>query len=246
MIHICRSGILSAPGPSSIGCRAEVFVARGAPSSGAGAPHATTTSVNHVSRGPDMTHGVGVTDPLGPISFREVDQETWADFEKLFEGPGAPKYCWCMAWRAVGYERQKRDSKSRKSFLRRRVTSGVPVGIIGYLGDVAVVWCSIAPRPTYRALGGIDNPDEDPNGVWSLVCFYVPRKLRGRGLARRMIAAAVEQARRKGARVVEAYPVDRDSPSYRFMGFVHSFKAEGFQVVGRAGTRRHVMRLRLE
>jgi hypothetical protein len=42
--------------------------------------------------------------------------------------------------------------------------------------------------------------------------------------------------------VVEAYPVDADSPSYRFMGFVAPFEKAGFREVGRAGTRRHVMR----
>jgi hypothetical protein len=45
---------------------------------------------------------------------------------------------------------------------------------------------------------------------------------------------------------VEAYPVDEAAPSYRFMGFVPVFAAAGFTEVGRAGTRRHVMRLNLE
>ena len=44
---------------------------------------------------------------------------------------------------------------------------------------------------------------------------------------------------------VEAYPVDPDSPSFRFMGWVSVFKAAGFREVGRAGTRRHVMRLKV-
>ncbi|WP_199728828.1 hypothetical protein [Corallococcus sp. CA053C] len=44
---------------------------------------------------------------------------------------------------------------------------------------------------------------------------------------------------------MEAYPVDADSPSYRFMGFVPVFTSAGFEVVGRAGSRRHVMRLPL-
>jgi hypothetical protein len=42
--------------------------------------------------------------------------------------------------------------------------------------------------------------------------------------------------------VIEAYPVDPDSPSYRFMGFVGVFAAAKFEEVGRAGRRRHVMR----
>ena len=61
-----------------------------------------------------------------------------------------------------------------------------------------------------------------------------------------MIDAAVEHARARGASVIEAYPVEPDSPSYRFMGFVGAFQDAGFREVGRAGTRRHVMRLALD
>lgn len=78
--------------------------------------------------------------------------------------------------------------------------------------------------------------------MWSLVCFFVPRRLRGRGITRQLITAAIAQARTRGARVVEAYPVDRDSPSYRFGGFVETFADAGFVEVGRVGSRRHVMR----
>ena len=43
--------------------------------------------------------------------------------------------------------------------------------------------------------------------------------------------------------LIEAYPVDADSPSYRFMGFVPVFAEAGIAEVGREGKRRHVMRL---
>jgi GNAT superfamily N-acetyltransferase len=126
--------------------------------------------------------------------------------------------------------------------MARRVAAGVPVGILGYLDGEPVAWCSIAPRSTYRRLTDDAEPDE---GVWSLVCFFVVRRLRGQGIARRLLEAAVEHARARGARVVEAYPVDPDSPSYRFMGFLPTFLAAGFRKVGTAGSRRHVVRLHL-
>jgi len=151
-----------------------------------------------------------------------------------------------MVWRAVGSEVRETDGRSRKSALKRRVDAGVPVGILGYLDEEPVAWCSIAPRETYRSLGGADEPGDVPGSVWSLVCFYVTRPLRGAGITRRLIDAAVAAAARRGARAVEAYPVEPDSPSYRFMGFVPTFAAAGFREVGRAGTRRHVMRLDLE
>jgi len=73
--------------------------------------------------------------------------------------------------------------------------------------------------------------------------MFVRRDCRGRGLAHELIAAAVEQARKRGATAVEAYPVDPDSPSYRYMGFVPAFRRAGFAEIGMAGSRRHVMRL---
>ena len=174
------------------------------------------------------------------LEFHPVDGGRWNDLERLFEARGGPHYCWCMAWRPMPKGASRSDSSAKKQALRAAVRRRTPVGILGYLDGEPAGWCSIAPRDSYRNLGG---PEEGPGSVWSIACFFVPRPLRGQGMTRRLIAAAVEHARRKGAAVVEAYPVDPDSPSYRFMGFVGTFEAMGFRAVGRAGTRRHVMRL---
>jgi GNAT superfamily N-acetyltransferase len=64
-------------------------------------------------------------------------------------------------------------------------------------------------------------------------------------MMKRLLEAAIEHAKRRGATVLEAYPVDPDAPSYRFMGFVPEFEERGFLEVGTAGSRRHVMRLKL-
>jgi GNAT superfamily N-acetyltransferase len=179
------------------------------------------------------------------LVFHEVDQGRWADLERLFQSRGGPSYCWCMVFRATPQEVPRRDGKSRKAALKRRVRAGVPIGLLGYLDREPVMWCSIAPRSTYRRLGGKIDAADDHETVWSIVCFYVTRPLRRQGAMARLIEAAVAQARKRGATVVEAYPVDPEAPSYRFMGFTSTFKAVGFREVARAGTRRHVMRLRL-
>src|ERR1700741_3429607 len=182
-----------------------------------------------------------MTEPdLDRMVFHEVDEERWADLEQLFEARGGPKHCWCMVWRAQGEETKHRDGRSLKAALKHRVDDGVPIGILGYLDGAPVAWCSVAPRSTYRSLGGPE--DEDGEKVWSLVCLFIPRSLRGHGATRRLIEAAAATAKRHGATVLEAYPVDPESPSYRFMGFVPSFAKAGFDEGGRAGTRRHVMR----
>lgn len=180
---------------------------------------------------------------LERLVFHEVGQSRWSDFEHLFESRGSPKSCWCMVWRATPQEAKHRDGASRKVAMAKRISSGVPVGLLGYIGEEPIAWCSIAPRSTYRRLVDNDSSDE---GVWSIACFFVVRRFRGQGITQRIIKAAIEHARSRGATIVEAYPVDPDSPSYRFMGFVPVFEKAGFCEVGRAGKRRHVMQLRVK
>jgi GNAT superfamily N-acetyltransferase len=179
------------------------------------------------------------------LAFREVDHSNWDDFEQLFAARGGPKSCWCMVWRATTAEAKTTDGKSRKAAIHSRVRDGVPIGLLGYLAAEPVAWCSIAPRTTYRPLGGPDDFGDASNAVWSLACFFIRRDLRGQGVGDQMLAAAVAHARRKGGKVLEAYPVDPDSPSYRFMGFIGLFERAGFKAISRAGSRRHVMRLSL-
>jgi hypothetical protein len=181
--------------------------------------------------------------PSNDLTFRPVTKATWSDFEAFFESPGAPKYCWCMAWRRTAEEAKHHDGANRKRQMKARVDVGVPVGLLAYDGNEAVAWVSIAPRESYRKLGG--PPAKPGETIWSLACFFVPRTRRAGGMTRRLIAAAIDHARENGATVVEAYPVDEAAPSYRFMGFVAAFAAAGFTEAGRAGTRRHVMRMTL-
>jgi GNAT superfamily N-acetyltransferase len=177
------------------------------------------------------------------LSFKPVSQATRSDFIAVFDGPGGPKYCWCMAWRQTNAEVKDSAGPSRRKQMLGRIDAGTPVGLVGYVDGEPVAWVSIAPHETYRELGG---PAAEPEErIWSIVCMYARRALRGHGLAHQMIAAAVKHARQSGASVVEAYPVDPDSPSYRHMGFVPAYESAGFREISRAGTRRHVMRLTL-
>ena len=178
---------------------------------------------------------------MNEIIFREVNRETWADFAGLFESRGGPKSCWCMVWRSTAAEGKQRDGGSRRAAMKSRVDADVPIGILGYCRGAAIAWCSIAPRPTYRSLGGIEAVTAET--VWSIACFFIKREFRGQGLMDQLLRSAIEHAARNGATIIEAYPVDADSPSYRFMGFIETFNKAGFQEVGRAGQRRHVMRL---
>jgi GNAT superfamily N-acetyltransferase len=141
----------------------------------------------------------------------------------------------------------RQGSKAQKweeRTLQASVTDGVPIGLLAYLEGVPIAWCSVAPKTAFRLLdeGRAVETDE----IWSITCFFVLRPFRGQGLVERLIAAAAAYAKAEGAKVIEAYPVDEDSPSYRFMGQVEQFKQVGFKPVGAAGKRRRVMQRRLD
>ena len=175
------------------------------------------------------------------LTFKPVDKRTVEDFSALFEARGGPSYCWCMAWRVTPDEAKTSKGSERKPFILQRIADGVPVGLLAYRDGIAAGWVSVAPRDTYRDIGG--PPAEEGDVIWSIACFYVPRARRGEGLAPQLLDAAVAHAREHGATIVEAYGVDPDSPSYRYMGFVPFYEARDFVEVGRVGKRRHVMRL---
>lgn len=180
------------------------------------------------------------------LEFYEADESRWPDLVSLMEARGGPAYCWCLLNREPAKARNGLSRAAKRELMHQRVEAGTPVGILAYEDGEPVGWCSIAPRETFLDLGGsdLDNPVDD-RAVWSLTCFFVPRARRGQGLGEALLDAAVATARSRGAQVVEAYPVDPDSPSYRHMGFLPMFERAGFREVGRVGIRRHVVRVDL-
>ena len=134
--------------------------------------------------------------------------------------------------------RNRSNTKAeKKQALYEYVVKDIPIGILAYDDDQPVGWCSVAPRNTYRNLGG----DATLEKVWSLTCFFIHRTYRQRGLSIALIEMAIETAKKGGGKYMEAYPVDVNSPSYRFMGFKPVFERLGFELVKKAGSRRHVM-----
>ncbi|MEM1228865.1 MAG: GNAT family N-acetyltransferase [Planctomycetota bacterium] len=175
------------------------------------------------------------------LTFCPVTEDRWSDFECLIESRGGPHNCWCMAWRNNEHAKTIAGKAGKKAAIRKRVTDATPIGLLAYSDGESIAWCSIASRNTHKPLGGDPSLDD----VWSVTCFFVKRQFRSMGISHRLLEAAIDFAEVNGARHVEAYPVDTDSPSYRFMGFVPMFESAGFRFVQMAGSRRKVMVLDL-
>jgi GNAT superfamily N-acetyltransferase len=176
------------------------------------------------------------------LTFKPVTPSTKDDFLTVF-GKGGPNYCWCMPYRVTPEEKKAAPRGSdRKPLMLGRIADKVPVGLVGYLAGEPVAWVSVAPRETFNS-SLAPEPKEADGRVWALTCMFIRRTHRGQGFGHQLIAAAIAVARKRKADLLEAYPVDPDSPSYRHMGFVPAFAAAGFEAAGEVGSRRHLMRL---
>jgi GNAT superfamily N-acetyltransferase len=177
------------------------------------------------------------------VEFHPVTAERLLDLARFSEQHGKFRYCSCMRWRMTSADYHRSTKDGRVAALDALVRQGIPVGVLAYMDGDPVGWCSIAPRNTYAALErsrALPRVDDAP--VWSVVCFFVARRVRRQGGTLGLLRAAVEYARSHGAAVVEGYPVEPGSRLYTYMGSASTFRRAGFHDVTPAGQARQVMR----
>lgn len=173
----------------------------------------------------------------GDLEFHPVTLERWPDLEALFQAAdeteaGNPAGCWCMEWRMDRATWREGSGEPNRRAMKRFIAEGNVPGILAYHGGETIGWCSIAPRRTLFGLKEVaeyrnfENPD-----VWSVSCFYVPPRARGKGMTSALLRAAVEHAAARGAKIVEGYAAEGES----FMGRLSTFEKAGFEIVGPPG-----------
>ena len=179
------------------------------------------------------------------FTVRVMTAERRPALEDLFGRAGASNGCWCMYWR-IGPRYRERPRSSNRADLLELAESGQPPGLLAFDGEVAVGWCSLAPRAEFEWLVRtryLRSPDDLP--VWSAPCFYVRRGFRRRGVLDALIPGAVQAAASAGAPALEAYPVDTAVPGHTgnlFPGVASTFARHGFAEVARHKPDRPVMR----
>jgi GNAT superfamily N-acetyltransferase len=165
------------------------------------------------------------------------------DLADLFGQGGDPRWCWCAYFRVRGRDWTNSTGAENREVLETAVAEnaaeGRAPGLVAYDGADAVGWTSVGPRTGYERLAYskvLAPVDDTP--VWSIVCFVVGRRARGKGVAAALLDAAIAYARDHGAITLEAYPVEvaegRRIPSANaYHGTLSMFERAGFTVVER-------------
>ncbi len=174
----------------------------------------------------------------------------WKDFEELFGLRGACDGCWCHWIRLPRKEYAAVRGDGAKALMKKLVMDGGVPGLLAYEGKRAVGWIALAPREEFRRLekSRILKP-VDGRPVWSTPCFFTAKDARGKGVTTALLKAAAAYAAKKGARVLEGYPVEtkgRKIPdAFVWWGLSGAFKKAGFKEAARRSKTRPIMRREL-
>jgi len=184
------------------------------------------------------------------FGFHPLTPTQWPDFEKLFGPRGACGGCWCMYWRQSRREYEAQHGEKNRLAMKALVEAGNIPGLLAYDGEQPVGWCSIAPREDFSTLANsriLKPVDNQP--VWSVVCFFVTRGQRQKGISVQLLKAATEFATSRGARIIEGYPVDpttgKSPDMFVYTGLFSAFQQAGFSEVIRRSATRPIMRFKI-
>ena len=181
------------------------------------------------------------------LQFHPLTPQRWPDFESLFGERGACGGCWCMWWRLTSREFEAQKGEANRKAMKRIVEARHVPGILAYHKKQPVGWCAVAPRDEFPRLerSRILRPVDD-KPVWSVVCLFVEKGYRNRGVATRLLRAAVDHVRRKGGKIVEGYAVEprrgRLPDAFAYHGPAESYRQAGFKEVARRSETRPIMR----
>jgi GNAT superfamily N-acetyltransferase len=196
----------------------------------------------------------------GRVDVVPANESTWDDLRAVFGTRGPASRCYCQRYKLARREAfAKVPAEDRAGRLRDQTDCGDPrasttSGLVAYVDGEPVGWCAVEPRPAFEGLvrnarvpweGRAEDKADD--SVWAVTCLLTRAGFRKRGVSRALARAAVDFARERGARALEAYPMTTTDALLEelHVGTRSVFADAGLTEVSRPSVRRVVMRVDL-
>lgn len=190
-----------------------------------------------------------------------ANEASCEDLRSVFGTRGAAATCQCQRYKLrtrEAFSTFPADERARR--LREQTSCGDPAadetsGLVAALDGVPVGWCAVEPRSAHEGLRRVyrvpwDGRAEDraDDRVWAVTCVFTRAGFRRRGIASALVRAAVDHARRRGARALEGYPMITAPGRTISWDEIHvgtrgMFADAGFTEVSHPTRRRVVMRI---
>lgn len=182
---------------------------------------------------------------------RLLTAETWDDFAALVEANnGVWGGCWCMGFHPEGLGGNAEEHRAAKERLTR---TGTVHQVLVYADGACVGWCQFgtpAELPTIKNRKAYEK-DLEALPSWRIGCLFTGSRHRERGVARVAVTAVLEEIRRAGGGLVEAYPEQVADRKPQRGAYLHTGPESLFEELGFVRDRqiakwRWVMRLRVD
>lgn len=185
------------------------------------------------------------------FNFYPVTKENWKDFENLFGEKGACAGCWCMYWRIKRKDYDAQRGSGTKKKMKNLINNGIVPGILAYDSNIPIGWCSVAPREDFPVLENsrvLQRIDDKP--VWSIVCFFINKNHRKKGLSVELLNAAKIFVKTNKGKIIEGYPVEpkksKTADAFAWTGLASAFRKANFKEVIRRSETRPIMRFSIK
>ncbi len=185
------------------------------------------------------------------LSLEPLTSSNWKIFESLMGEKGGCGNCWCMYFRLPYKTFQENKPDGNKKMMKQLVKNGLPQGLIASMNKEPVGWIAMAPREDYMRVENsrvFKRIDDKP--VWSITCFFIKKEFRHQGLSQHLIRGAVDFARKKKIKTLEAYPAipyaEKVPHPFLWVGVLSSFLNNGFKIVRQQSKSRAMVRIELE
>jgi len=190
-----------------------------------------------------------------------ANEAPWEDLQAVFGTRGPAAQCQCQR-----YKLERKESfgsfpaEERARRLLEQTNCGRPsaratTGLVAYVDGEPVGWCAVEPRTAYPGLLRVYRvpwegraEDKADDSVWAVTCIFTRAGSRRRGISYALVGAAVDFARRRGARALEGYPMITEPGkdiiwNEMNVGSRSMFADAGFAEVSHPTPRRVVMRI---
>lgn len=150
---------------------------------------------------------------MNELTVRSLSEATWPAYASLIERHnGVWGGCWCMAFHE-GTPEEANTFVCKRDRKLRRVRDGSAHAAVVFDGEVAVGWCQYGRAPEIRPQNKFKRkylPGVEREPDWRIMCFFVDRKYRGKGVSSMALDGVMEAIAKEGGGLVEAYPENVD------------------------------------
>ncbi len=170
------------------------------------------------------------------ITICRLTPELLDDYLTFFDGPAFadnPDWatCYCFFPHFSGGEEEwlKRSAADNREAIIAAIIAGQVDGYLAYADGQVVGWVNAAPRERFGQLTGL------PGDGWATgatPCFTIDPEWRRRGVARQLLAAAMEGLRADGMVRLEACPeTEPQDDAHRYRGTIEFYESAGYERV---------------